>query len=364
MLSKLILVVAALLAGTAGAVPLPLKINFQGKLLDPATDAPRNGNVDFTFRICNDPTSACTVCPGSVCLWQETQGAVPVSNGVFSVQLGSKTAILPDMLAGASAYLSVTASPDASEMTPRQQLVMSPYAYTAAQLVQSGDIRVNAGSSFSTFTAAGSLQLAAGIVAATGTFVNVTATSGTFTATGSSQYSVQTSSGIRVLAGTLRVEGAGGISVQDRVSSAYYSGDAADLSNVRVKLSSASANDTVSPGAATEVVAAIAVITPSRTNSRILIQGVAGLNRAVNNVTTWNIRIRRDIGAACTVGSAQVGFTLNHTVYNSAGASNLVSIVKVDAPSTTSDVWYCLTLTPGAAQSFDERTLVLTEAAP
>ena len=364
MLSKLILAVATLLIGTAGAVQLPLKVNFQGKLLDPATNNPRSGSVDFTFRLCNNPTSVCTPCPGAVCLWEESQNSVPVSNGVFSVQLGSKTAILPDMLAGASAYLSITASPDASEMTPRQQLVMSPYAYTAAQLVQAGDIRVNAGNSYSTFTSAGNLLLAGGIMAATGTFVNVTAASGTFTATGASQYSLQTSSGIRVLAGTLRVEGTGGVSVQDRVSAATYAGDGADLTDIRVKLSSASANDARTMVAGNEVVVASAPITSSRADSRFWIQGVVGLNRIINNVTTWNIRIRRNIGAVCTTASSQVGFTLNHTVYNSVGASNLASFVKVDAPATTQTVWYCLTLNAGANQSFDERTLVISEAAP
>lgn len=364
MLSKLILAVAALLIGNAGALQLPLKVNFQGKLLDPATNAPRSGNVDFTFRLCNHPTSACTVCPGSVCLWEETQGAVPVSNGVFSVQLGSKTAILPDMLAGASAYLSVTASPDASEMTPRQQLVMSPYAYTAAQLVQAGDVRVNAGNAYSTFTSAGNLLLAGGIMAATGTFVNVTATSGTFTGTGNAQYSVQTSSGIRVLAGTLRVEGTGGVSVQGGVSAAAFAGDGADLTDIRVKLSSASSNDTRTMAAGTEVVVASAPIASSRADSRFFIQGVVGLNRAINNFTTWNIRIRRNIGAACTAASSQVGFTLNTTVPNTAGTTQITSFVKVDAPATAQTVWYCLTLNASANQTFDERTLIITEAAP
>jgi hypothetical protein len=48
---------------------------------------------------------------------------------------------------------------------------------------------------------AGSASIAGGL----------TASSGTFTATGAAQYSVQTSSGIDLLAGTLRVEGPGGI---------------------------------------------------------------------------------------------------------------------------------------------------------
>lgn len=183
-----------LLAAAATAANSPLKLNFQGRLIDPATNVPKDGTFSMTFRVYAAPT-------GGTALFTETQSAVSVSNGVFSVQLGSAAALSPDLFAGASAYLSVQVSPDA-EMTPRQQLVMSPYAMTAAQLVGPGDVRVRAGdAAYSTFTSAGNLLLQAG----------VSATTGAFTASGNGIYSVSAASGILSSAGTVRVLGAGGV---------------------------------------------------------------------------------------------------------------------------------------------------------
>ncbi|MDX6770961.1 MAG: hypothetical protein SF051_15620 [Elusimicrobiota bacterium] len=182
------------LAVGAPAANLPLKLNFQGRLIDPATSVPKDGVFSMTFRV-YDAAS------GGSALYTETQSAVPVSNGVFSVQLGSAAALSPDLFAGASAYLSVQVSPDA-EMSPRQQLVMSPYAMTAAQLVGDAAVRVRVGAvSYSTFTSGGNLLLMSGVSASTGVF----------SATGNAVYSVSASSGILSSAGTVRVLGAGGV---------------------------------------------------------------------------------------------------------------------------------------------------------
>lgn len=200
------LAVSGPLSGTAWGLDIPREVNFQGKLLDPATNNPKNGPTDFTFRICNHPTNACDCPADAACLWEEAQAEVNVANGVFSVRLGSITAIPTEALAGATAYLSVTVSGD-SEMLPRQKLAASPYAVTAAQLVFAGDVRINAGPAYSTFTSLGNLMLPYGLSAGTGSFSGgLTASSGSFTATGGSQYSLETSSGARLNAGTLRLE--------------------------------------------------------------------------------------------------------------------------------------------------------------
>ena len=233
---SLALLLSAFLAVPAAASNLPLRVQFQGRLTDPATGNPRNGAYDMTFKLYAAPS-------GGSALWTESQTQVPVSNGVFAVQLGSLTALSPDLLTGASAYLGVTVSPDA-EMTPRQRLVMAPYAFTAAQLVADSTARIAVGASYSTFTAAGDLSvprtvsassasltgtlyassasltgsltgatasLTGALNAAVGGFTGaVTASSGTFTATGS-QYGVDSASGVVVRAGTLSVQGTGGI---------------------------------------------------------------------------------------------------------------------------------------------------------
>ena len=191
---------AVLSALPAAAVNLPLRIPFQGKLIDPATNNPKNGTFSVVFALYDAPAAGNT-------LFTETQDVV-VTNGVFAVQIGTVSLLSADMFSGASAYLGVKVGTDA-EMTPRQPLSMSPYAFTAAQLVASGDMRVNAGTSYSTFTSAGNLLLQYGVVGTTAAFSgSLTASSGTFTATGASQFSLQTSSGVRVQLGTLKVEAA------------------------------------------------------------------------------------------------------------------------------------------------------------
>lgn len=189
-----------LLAVAAQAVILPLRINIQGKLTD-LSGAPLNGPQSVTFKLYNSPVGTAG---GAPVLFTESQ-SLSADNGVFSTHLGSTALLTPDLFAGASAYLGITVSPD-SEMMPLQQLVMSPYAFTAAQLVHHADIRVNAGNAYSTFTAAGNWLMPAGVVAGTASFSGaLTASSGTFTATGASQYSLQTSSGLSVLGGTLKL---------------------------------------------------------------------------------------------------------------------------------------------------------------
>ncbi|MBI3563600.1 MAG: hypothetical protein HY079_00220 [Elusimicrobia bacterium] len=226
----------AALALPAAASNLPLRVHFQGRLTDPATNAPRDGAFDMTFKL-YDAAS------GGTALYTETQTGVPVSNGAFSVQLGSTLGLSPDLFTGASMYLGVTVSPDA-EMTPRQRLVMAPYAFTAAQLVADSAARVRVGTAYSTFTATGDLTvpgafsgasasltgaLSAASAALTGALTAqdaaltgdltaasaglsgaVTASSGTFTATGA-QYGVDSASGVVVRAGTLSVRGPGGV---------------------------------------------------------------------------------------------------------------------------------------------------------
>lgn len=197
---SLVAVAALLLAVASRAVILPLRINIQGKLTD-LSGAPLNGPQTVTFKIYNSPVGTAG---GAPVLFTESQ-TLQADNGVFSTHLGSTALLTPELFAGASAYLGITVSPD-SEMMPLQQLVMSPYAFTAAQLVHHSDVRVNAGSAYSTFTAEGNWLLPAGVVAGTASFSGaLTASSGTFTAAGASQYSLQASSGVSMLSGTLKL---------------------------------------------------------------------------------------------------------------------------------------------------------------
>lgn len=191
-------VMLLLVSSFSTAAPLPRQIGVHGKLVD-HSGAPRDGSFDLTFNIYDDPAGAAGA---AAPLYTETQ-TVAVTNGVFSADLGAVNALTPGLFSGASAYLGITVAGD-DEMTPLQQLDMSAYAFTAEQLVQRSDIRVNPGAAYSTFTAAGNWKAAAGLRAADAAVAGgVTASSATFAATGSGQYSLEASTGIKVLRGTL-----------------------------------------------------------------------------------------------------------------------------------------------------------------
>jgi hypothetical protein len=102
----------------------PQTMSYQGYLTN-AAGAPINSPQVMTFRIYDDLTA------GSL-LWSGTQLSVPVTNGVFNVILGGSqqlTAFPPTLVFDKPYFLSVQVNPELLEMTPRQPLQMSPYAY-------------------------------------------------------------------------------------------------------------------------------------------------------------------------------------------------------------------------------------------
>lgn len=193
----------------AKALIQPLTMNFQGKLINPATNNPQTGNVNLVFNLYSAQT-------GGSAIWNESQNSVALNNGVFTVELGTYTALPRDLFLGASVYLGVTVSGD-TEMLPRTRLVMSPYAFTANQLSDTNEVRLIAGPTYSTFTSAGNLSTPGGIVASSGSFANgITVSSVTITggvlAVGGSSFTVSGGSATvayGLTAGSLSINGAG-----------------------------------------------------------------------------------------------------------------------------------------------------------
>lgn len=107
---------------------VPTLMNYQGRLTDTLNN-PLAGNQSFLFEVYDAAT-------GGLLLWNETQPAVPVTNGVFSAVLGSVTPLPSTVFAGGSAYLQITVN--GTPLTPRQRLVTSPFAHSA-QLLQGRD---------------------------------------------------------------------------------------------------------------------------------------------------------------------------------------------------------------------------------
>ncbi len=134
----LVILVALLVAGglwpshTQAAIN-PM-ISFQGKLTNTDGTNVTDGSYSIRFRMYTDPTQdASNAClPGSnTCKWEETQGTVTVSAGIFHVNLGSSTTLPGSVDFNTSAlYLGIKVSTDA-EMTPRVRLTAAPYAFNS-----------------------------------------------------------------------------------------------------------------------------------------------------------------------------------------------------------------------------------------
>lgn len=130
-----ILIVAALiLTQQVWAAPLAARmaapsgtskttIAYQGYLTDSA-NSPVNGALEIVFKLYN-------VESGGTALWSETQPAVSVTDGLFSVLLGSVTPLSSSLIADNSdLWLGITIGSD-TEMAPRDKLASAPYAMMA-----------------------------------------------------------------------------------------------------------------------------------------------------------------------------------------------------------------------------------------
>lgn len=119
LLSVFFLVSALAFISTASA-DIPHLMNYQGKATD-KSGAPLNGTYNLTFRIYNSET-------GGIAKWSETQPNIPISNGIFQVQLGSVTSL--NLPFDESYWISIEINSD-GEMSPRTRLASVPYAYKA-----------------------------------------------------------------------------------------------------------------------------------------------------------------------------------------------------------------------------------------
>jgi len=108
---------------------VPQTMNYQGYLTD-SDGYPLDGTVTIVFSLYNVPS-------GGSSLWTETQTGVQVTDGIFSVNLGSVTPITPPF--NTQYYLGITVGADA-EMTPRQALTSVGYAFMADSADEASDL--------------------------------------------------------------------------------------------------------------------------------------------------------------------------------------------------------------------------------
>ncbi|OGC82960.1 MAG: hypothetical protein A2W07_01560 [candidate division Zixibacteria bacterium RBG_16_43_9] len=116
----LVCLVAIFVISTLAYAEVPKMINYQGKITTPQ-GALISDTFSMVFSIYADST-------GGTPLWTETQTAVKVEYGVFSILLGSLISIPDSVFNGNTRYLGVKVGID-SEMTPRKAIVSVGYAY-------------------------------------------------------------------------------------------------------------------------------------------------------------------------------------------------------------------------------------------
>ncbi len=143
------------------------EINYQGKLTDSAGVTVSDGNYSIVF-------SLYTQASGGVAVWTETD-SVAVTNGLFSIMLGSTTA-LTSVDFNQTLYLGVDVAGD-GEMSPRKVLGAVPAAFEADNAATLGGV---ASTSFlrsdQADTATGEITFSGGYTATNGTTTNATST--------------------------------------------------------------------------------------------------------------------------------------------------------------------------------------------
>jgi hypothetical protein len=102
------------------ALAVQPNLQYQGVLLDAANTPKPDGDYSIIFRLYDAATDGAVV-------WQETQSVI-VSGGFFSVSLGQAQSIPSNIFDNKQLFLGVQVG-DESEMSPRQQLAVSPYAF-------------------------------------------------------------------------------------------------------------------------------------------------------------------------------------------------------------------------------------------
>ena len=121
---------------------VPHLINYQGRLTD-ASGTPLNGSYNLTFRI-YDAESA-----GNL-LWEETQAGTVIQKGIFSILLGSVTAL--NLPFDKQYFLEIKVNNEV--MSPRQRISASAYAIRAEKAESAeGTIKATGGLTIETRTA-------------------------------------------------------------------------------------------------------------------------------------------------------------------------------------------------------------------
>jgi len=121
-LSMMILLLLAMSVAAGAAVP-PM-ISYQGKLMQPNGAPVPDGTKSMQFAIYDVPT-------GGTPLWSEINPSVQVKGGLFATMLGSVVNLPANIFDSPDRWFGVKVGTD-PEMTPRQRVASSAFAFRAA----------------------------------------------------------------------------------------------------------------------------------------------------------------------------------------------------------------------------------------
>jgi len=118
-----ILALAVLLLSGSAFSSIPGQVNFQGVLLNNASQVV-NGSINFNFSLFDNAS-------GGTQLWSESQSGITVSDGIYTVALGSVVPLTTEILSNSAVYLEVSVGGEI--LSPRQRLLAVPYALKAEE---------------------------------------------------------------------------------------------------------------------------------------------------------------------------------------------------------------------------------------
>jgi hypothetical protein len=103
---------------------VPDLLSYQGYLMDAADSAAVSATLEMTFRLFDSETKGAEV-------WSETHTAVDVSDGLFSVLLGSQTAFPAELFDGSSRWLQTEVGTEV--LSPRKPIVSTAYSHRSEE---------------------------------------------------------------------------------------------------------------------------------------------------------------------------------------------------------------------------------------
>lgn len=161
----ILLIAVVFMAASVEAAP-PSQMSYHGILRDANGAVVADGSYTMRFALYTATT-------GGTAVWQETK-TVAIENGLFAVKLGTSTALSPSLFTS-TLYLGIRVGSD-SEMTPRTELLASPYALNTTQLegktLGSGASQIPVLDASSNLTLAGTISTTGALSAGNGLTVS------------------------------------------------------------------------------------------------------------------------------------------------------------------------------------------------